>query len=357
MEKRAQKMRDSIGMQHSADNFEILVKSIQGDIMEKQLTPLLRSTYTRTAFQVPGENNIKVTLDTDIAMIREDCLDKDRPCRNKEDWHRKDIDEQEQTYPFSHIKKGEINRFPYGLLEIKVERKAGKEEPAWIQELTDSHLVKAAPRFSKYAHGVATLFDNYVNLLPFWLTDMEKDIRQNPGDAYDMAQAGEVESASTYPPKMVYEVKSKALRSADPRKKNGKQKFARIDEEPEEEAQEMQYGTSFAQSAAGRRQSIDLPPGVHKPGKLIKDSGSLKVETKVWLANERTFIKWMHIAFLLTTLSLALYNGAKSDSGRFIGGAYAIISVVVALWAYLIYNKRANMIRSRRSVALLCRQC
>ena len=37
---------------------------------------------------------------------------------------------------------------------------------------------------------------------------------------------------------------------------------------------------------AHRRNSVRLPPGVREPGRLIKDSGDVHVEPKVWLANE-----------------------------------------------------------------------
>src|SRR5256885_15221459 len=35
--------------------------------------------------------------------------------------------------------------------------------PQWVKDLMESHLVKEAPRFSKYAHGVAVLFETYVD--------------------------------------------------------------------------------------------------------------------------------------------------------------------------------------------------
>ena len=37
---------------------------------------------------------------------------------------------------------------------------------------------------------------------------------------------------------------------------------------------------------AHRRDSVRLPPGIREPGRLIKDTGELHVEPKVWLANE-----------------------------------------------------------------------
>ena len=54
----------------------------------------------------------------------------------------------------------------------------GQEPPAWVRDLVTSHLVEAVPKFSKFIHGGATLLTDYVNLLPFWYTQMDVDIRK-----------------------------------------------------------------------------------------------------------------------------------------------------------------------------------
>jgi SPX domain protein involved in polyphosphate accumulation/uncharacterized membrane protein YidH (DUF202 family) len=360
--------------------FSATVKSVQEEIVDRGLEPVMRATFQRTAFQIPGDDSVKVTLDTNVALIREDAFDKDRPCRDPENWHRNDIDEQGQMYPYRSINKGEINRFPFGLLEIKLKRRPGVQEPAWVEELSASHLVKPSPRFSKYAHGVASLFENHVNLLPFWLPDADKDIRRDPGQAYDEREA---DSASSYPPRMVFtpskSLESKSLMEAakNARANAGNSKpdgpsskivrtrsESRTDDtDGADEGQgsqrepfvlsSVQRMKSFHKvltgSATGSRRdsNFQLPPGVRKPGPLLKDAGPLKIEAKVWLANERTFIKWMHVAFLLTTISLSLFNGARSTSGRTLGAVYALISVLMGAWGYYIYQKRGAMIRAR----------
>ena len=43
---------------------------------------------------------------------------------------------------------------------------------------------------------------------------------------------------------------------------------------------------------AHRRDSVRLPPGVREPGRLIKDTGELHVEPKVWLANESKLVSF-----------------------------------------------------------------
>ncbi len=41
------------------------------------------------------------------------------------------------------------------------------------------------PRFSEFIHGVASLFEAYVNRLLFWLSDLETNIRKDPLEAFE----------------------------------------------------------------------------------------------------------------------------------------------------------------------------
>jgi uncharacterized membrane protein YidH (DUF202 family) len=102
----------------------------------------------------------------------------------------------------------------------------------------------------------------------------------------------------------------------------------------------------YAQSR--RERNVKLPPGVTKPGQLLKDSGPLQVEPKVWLANERTFLKWQHICILMGTLSVALYTAAGEDTlAEFMGIAYMAIAVFTGGWGLYMQQARRDMIIAR----------
>jgi uncharacterized membrane protein YidH (DUF202 family) len=231
-----------------------------------------------------------------------------------------------------------------------------------------SHLVKEAPRFSKYAHGVSVLFEQYVNLLPFWLSEMDEDIRRDPKQVYD-----EQEEIRKKGKKVVWGPRQSISTSES---KNAKGKSAALEElppapmititpSPDQGSQQQDPGTQPLRSVksllamvkpgagtASRRQHspVRLPPGVRKPTSYLKNQGPIKVETKVYLANERTFIKWMHVSTLMATLSLALYNGATTVGNTLasnLGAVYLLIAVVGALWSYYVYMRRAKEIRER----------
>lgn len=106
-------------------------------------------------------------------MVREDNFDGDD--RTHGNWRRTDcgID-----HPFPTITTSDRELFPYGVLEVKLATKVGEEPPQWIRDLIDSHLVEAVPKFSKFIHGCATLVPERVDLVPFWLPQMDQDIRK-----------------------------------------------------------------------------------------------------------------------------------------------------------------------------------
>ncbi|KUJ08573.1 SPX-domain-containing protein [Mollisia scopiformis] len=379
MEKSVQKMERQGQPEAKVEDFKHTVADIQKFILEHDLQPVLRANYTRTAFQKPLDDKVRISIDTSLAFIREDAIDPDRPCRNPEDWHRHDIDNSSMVYPFKNINQGEINRFPFSVLEIKVKDDGGKKYPQWVEELIASHLVHKAPRFSKFVHGVATLFEDNVNNLPFWLSELETDIRKDPQAAFEeeeqrKAKKAENEqvvgsflgtprhkasySAAVSSPlgKSYMQERMAAEERAGQKSDFGKSKSqGQASEENGDSSNQGGYGTmasifpSFSQSryAKKQREKVKLPEGVTKPTQLIKDSGPLKVEPKVWLANERTFLKWLHISILISTLALAMFNASSNSTTRVLAIAFLCVGVFACGWGYFQHKERREMIIAR----------
>lgn len=377
LEKTLEKLRerqgsDDDGVAQLKNNIE----DIQCFIKDNELQPMLRANYTRTAFQIPGDDRVRISIDTDMAFIREDSLDSDRPCRNPEDWHRKEIDESEMEFPFPAIRQGEISRFPFALLEIRVRDGATKRINEWVEDLMSSHLVKEEPKFSKFVHGIAQLFEDYVNSFPFWLGDTETDIRRDPEAAFQEEQEKKAKkaedeqkvgsflggkSASSFTAAVGSPVGKSGAASAE--------RHSGLEANPEDadsDRESVQSGEdtpaktsgmrsilpSFSSSRyarAHRRGSVRLPPGVREPGPLIKDAGPVRVEPKVWLANQRTFVKWQHIAVLLGSLSVGLYNaaGEYNNVTRGLAVVYTLVAAFAGAWGWWQYIVRSRMIKER----------
>ncbi|CCE61540.1 hypothetical protein TPHA_0A04670 [Tetrapisispora phaffii CBS 4417] len=155
------------------ESLEALAIEIQYTMLKKKLRPVVRSFYNRTAFQLPGDARVRISLDTELTMVREDNFD---GCdRTHNNWRRMDIG---VDWPFKQVKDKDICRFPYAVLEVKLQTQLGQEPPEWVRELVSSHLVEPVPKFSKFIHGVATLLNDNVNQIPFWLPQMDVDIRK-----------------------------------------------------------------------------------------------------------------------------------------------------------------------------------
>ena len=257
-----------------------------------------------------------------------------------------------------------------------------------------SHLVKEAPQFSKFAHGVAQLFEDSVNSFPFWLGDLESDIRRDPETAFHEEQQRQAKKAEdefavgSFLPasKMSSSPAFKAKVGSPHRfaedKKNGPPPGASRSQanttaeehDPDDDGVQSKANNGQAEetgsSAAGlhslfpgfstsryaqrhrRRNAWEdaaLPPGVKDPGRWIKDSGPVKVEAKVWLANQRTFIKWQHIAVLLASLSLGLYNaaGPENNIARALAVVYTAFAVFAGAWGWGVYMWRSRLITER----------
>ena len=106
---------------------------------------------------------------------------------------------------------------------------------------------------------------------------------------------------------------------------------------------------STSKYAQAKRSHGQLPPGVQEPSYWIKDQGPVKVEAKVWLANQRTFIKWQHVSILLGTLGLGLYNaaGENNNVARTLAVVYTVVAIFTGAWGYGIYMWRVNLIQKR----------
>ncbi|CAL1716954.1 unnamed protein product [Somion occarium] len=87
-----------------------------------------------------------------------------------------------------------------------------------------------------------------------------------------------------------------------------------------------------------------VPPQVRVPKKIATP---IKVEGKVWFANERTWVSYMNIAILIGALSLALFNASKDQIARNFAYTYACISIGVLIYGYAVYQHRITMIRRR----------
>ncbi|KAI8342077.1 VTC domain-containing protein [Chlamydoabsidia padenii] len=374
-----------------------IANGIQTSLSEKHLQPMLRAFYNRTAFQLPGDQRVRVSLDTDLTFIREDNLDGVQRRQNDTQWRRPDVG---IDAPFSYLDEGDILRFPYAVLETKLQTHLGQQPPDWLTNLLESHLVHEVSRFSKYLHGASHFYRDRMPLLPWWLTEMDLDIRKPRATNFGLTRSRSFRPLidGRYSRAMEHESNRIKVVAEHANKADGDYTLQDPGAQegpiyPNEKLLERQVEAAEAVAAAkataeavkaaedskspatsDQKQPIDAPyldDGKSKTKKknpifagtdstriaigatVVGDEEKKKigvtkvrVEPKVFFANERTFISWLQFCALLLTVALNLLNFGDY-SARICGGVFLGISALVAIYALYRFEKRAWMINRR----------
>ncbi len=172
------------------------------------------------------------------------------------------------------------------------------------------------PKFSKFIHGISTLLDKRVSLLPFWLPQMDKDIRKPAPEGYISPLTGKAAEAPLFEADSEeFASISRALENR-PRQDQDDDKIEILvdDKMDDDDEKTPLLGES---SKASTSKSSGFSGILKKTGKFLQASTNaaaaasssstavvprsnkrivlpVRVEPKVFFANERTFLSWLH---------------------------------------------------------------
>ncbi|CAG8632759.1 12853_t:CDS:2 [Acaulospora morrowiae] len=329
-----------------------LANEVQYRVLTKKLKPVIRSFYNRTAFQLPGDARVRISLDTELSMIREDNFENNPRNRSGDNWRRMDIG---IDYPFSQLPDSDIERFPYAVLEVKLQTQYGQEPPEWVRELVSSHLVEAVPKFSKFIHGVATLIDTRrVQLLPFWLPQMDVDIRKPPsnfrlqrpasvGLGTALIEGNDLLEQDADRIEVVVDDadENSDIENAD----EGTPLLTRSNQRPAIQTRELQSDSLSLDADEILAASGGRIPETFQ-GKRI--AVPVRVEPKVFFANERTLLSWLNFTIILGGLAVGLLNFGDRIS-IIAAGMFTAVSMSMMMYALFTYHWRSYMIKKRHS--------
>ncbi|KAK9322102.1 VTC domain-containing protein [Lipomyces orientalis] len=356
------------------DDLEQLAREVQYTVLTKKLQPVVRSFYNRTAFQLPGDARVRISLDTELSMVREDDFDGRKRAGNN--WRRMDIG---VDWPFNQLPDADIERFPYAVLEVKLQTQMGQEPPQWVRDLVASHLVEAVPKFSKFIHGVATMLPAKVKLIPFWMPQMDVDIRK-PATHKVGVERPSNGSSSLVNSDEILSSNSGDMDEEDALDHNGDtHEYVSDDDEDAGENiplmgirrdgrrsrfSQGQFNETMHQLSSTVRSwarafffEPDPAPGPRQPalervfyappGKLIHVP--VRIEPKVYFGNERTFLSWLEIGIFLSAVagSLHSFGDQRAQTAAFLFVCTAVIMVLYSLGLYL---WRVRAIRNRRAI-------
>lgn len=393
------------------EQLEALAREVQYTTITKCLEPVVRSFYHRTAFQQPGDARVRISLDTELTLIRED--DWDGVTRSGNDWRRMDIG---VNWPFNKVEPKDIERFPYAVLEVKLQTQAGQEIPEWVRELTSSHLVEAVPKFSKFIHGCATLHSDKIDLIPFWLPQMDVDIKkpithrfgiERPGQSMSLSTTDESEEEDdsegygTFNQSNGASPKAISVTNVNDSTTNGGGSTMDVEERVAVRFQDQdndyplydsETDTSDSESyparhrrysplkhlkRVGKHTLVALSYLIPRPRSTVAEGHNpmngtvferkfrappgkrifvpVRVEPKVYFAAERTFLSWFEFSIFLSAIAALLLNFGPEPEHHTVwatAGAFGFtaVAVISLMYSMVLYLWRAKAIRERRAI-------
>ncbi|KAF4594712.1 Vacuolar transporter chaperone 4 [Ophiocordyceps camponoti-floridani] len=382
---------------------ERLASEIQYAVLKRGYRPVCRSFYNRTAFQLPADARVRISLDTELTMMREDNLDGRRRCGDN--WRRMDIG---IDYPFAQLPPDDVVRFPYAVLEVKLQTQLGQEPPAWVRQLISSHLVEAVPKFSKFIHGAACLFPDRIHLLPFWMPQMDVDIRKpvthdfgirrRPGTAGTTTSSEDEEDldsddgaghdddgprqqpvndaegqtaddahqgAADFPIYDSDDEYDENYELDEARRLGGRRYYSAL---VTAKARSLARGAlSVVKAVAPRPRPSRIPESQRQrqlfgPGAVVEQRRfrappgkkiyvPVRVEPKVYFAAERTFLGWLEYSIYVGAIAVTLLNfGTRTSSLSFwSAAAFTLLALLSLSYSVVVYLYRSRAIRSRRA--------
>nr|AHF82021.1 vacuolar transporter chaperone 4 [Trypanosoma cruzi] len=154
-----EKLRAKKASKKELHNFMDLSTEIVTKIDAYDLKPVIRTQCSRAAFQRGIDQSIRVSIDTDLRVCAEDF-------GLGHHWRYSGVD-------------APVSYFPYAVVEIKLQCAENERIAPWIEELMSCRYMESVPKFSKYAHGIASLYGHtpFIKMVPYWMHQLDIDIR------------------------------------------------------------------------------------------------------------------------------------------------------------------------------------
>ena len=160
------------------ESAKVLAQEYQEDVLKFKLRPMVRTVYSRTAFQVKNSlshprgiwlrltieqardnNDVRISIDEQLTMVNE--WTPSTPHSQQFSWCR-DMDA-------TKLSSSDVLQFPYCILEVKLNCET---PPAWITELlAQKQIIMPRPKFSKFLTGAAYHHYERIPELPYWFQD------------------------------------------------------------------------------------------------------------------------------------------------------------------------------------------
>ena len=280
------------------------------------------------------------------------------------------------------LEKNEIHRFPHAVLEIKLEMGGGNlTPPQWVTDLQNSGMLYECHKYSKYVHGCAVLLPEEVQAVPYWVDDVslrqsiidckgerilaEEHVGAGPGanQVYDhllpfgttvdnrlTTAVGRTAASKAASQGLLGEdqpLLSPKHHRRDSSKVGGVNFYSGDDlgEFPEDydEEEDGDDGICGWIFPFCSRENAYYDP-------IVAPTSIQKIEPKVFFANERTFLHWLHHGVILSTIASGVLAFSQ-ETGSLWGEWYALLLLPISLgfciYALHVFLWRADRIKTR----------
>eukprot|EP00986_Skeletonema_menzelii_P016406 scaffold14532_cov133-Skeletonema_menzelii.AAC.5 len=359
-EKRTEMQSKKGATADEVEDWETLVREMIQVVQVKQLVPTMRTQYMRTAFQIPFDATVRISLDTNLCMISERGYDTMGGAK----WFRD---------PEKPLADNEITRFPHAVLEVKLELGgANAEPPQWVTELQNSGMLYEVHKFSKFIHGCAALLPEYVRYVPYWVDDasIRDSILRSGGGRILVKQDHETGvgpgANEIYDHLLPFGNVKEPRLDAKGRTANTASLVGGADvERPAKVGAAVTAEQYYADADVTEEETLnatlrgcceDTCAGWMFPfcsgynDDILTPTSVQKIEPKIFFANERTFLHWLHSGVTLYTIAagiLAFASESNSMTAHWYAMALLPISLGFCLYALHLFLWRSEKIKTR----------
>ncbi|XP_013422057.1 vacuolar transporter chaperone 4-like [Lingula anatina] len=121
-------------------------------INRDNLEPLVRTACKRMIFQSPDDNEVRITLDSDLIFV-------DEGGRQNSQWKRNEDEIVENRH---------YCEFPYSILKVEL----GSTFPEWLRLLLEHPSVRHMEKFSKSQQATTCFYPHRIKEFPDWFADV-----------------------------------------------------------------------------------------------------------------------------------------------------------------------------------------
>ena len=329
---------------HGNDRQSVLARDVfEDEFKGKSLSPAIRTSYRRTAFQHSDNNEVRISLDTNLKWFDE--------ISNTKLWIEEGNDQASA-------------KFPFAVLEVKLQV---EETPEWIEDILREINATEVWKFSKFLHGTCVIRGAQISRFPHWwdfAAENNFGITSCPAKKNTMENSTPKSTTQTTTSIQITSTNSHETRSG-----NGNRDLAHV----LASAMSLLRFRNYARSSARNRENEDIE------SQRSKRYTPIKIEPKTFFANERTLLQWLSMSTLLLFLSLGLLSfeaGSPSETINLFRGqnthvitegnarqkrkitasdtcglALAPVAILFMIYALFTYLVRANRIVKREPSA------